>query len=498
MPSIPTPHMPRGYMWPQLIPLSDFSGGVNTLEDAGRVGGNQTFNSLNFTTTANGSLIRRGGAVSLSTTIPASSIYIFDSMIVSKWFVQSGTGLYSASTLGGVWTLRQTFSTAAKVAMVDFAGKVVVVHPIDGVYDSSDGVTFTNRSATVKGSGIASWQNKLWVADSSSTRVWWSNAGTSGTWTTASDFVDLREHDDNTLTAIGGGQGMDIAGRPGLLVFKADSHYRINNSSTGAYTTIDTTRGAQAAESITAYGGISYVITNTGVYETDGVNTPSWISGPIASMFSTGITGASPVDYVATVSTRDLRLYFAVASRAYAFEYHLPTKSWWIHQFNGGGSTGSFKSAFPGVLLDNVGSTVLFCPDESVATDYTASGVPCEYWTPWAALGPVGRKMVQRAVLTGRGTYDVSVAVDYDHGTLKSLGSVALSAGGSTSTERLATGRLYGLGPCRVMSMKLSVTAANSLALAPTLPAYFSSTGYRVPLETIEQVLFEYTRLGKD
>jgi hypothetical protein len=77
-------------------------------------------------------------------------------------------------------------------------------------------------------------------------RVWRSCDRRRATWTIATDWTDIREVDDNILTGIGAGQGVDFTSKPTLIVCKQNSTYRINDSSTGAFTTLHS-HGAGAA-----------------------------------------------------------------------------------------------------------------------------------------------------------------------------------------------------------------------------------------------------------
>jgi hypothetical protein len=61
------------------------------------------------------------------------------------------------------------------------------------------------------------------------------------------DFNKLWEKDQQAIVALHIGSGQDILGKPGLLAFKQESTYRINDSGDGAYTTVDATVGAAGA-----------------------------------------------------------------------------------------------------------------------------------------------------------------------------------------------------------------------------------------------------------
>lgn len=167
-----------------------------------------------------------------------------------KMILQIGTGLYKTAAVGGgtnlpAWgtlTLITTLSTSARVGITEFNGKLVVCHPVDGVFDYDD-TTWTLRNATVKGDTIAVWTNKCWVSGVDST-VWWSNAGSSATWTTGTDFNKLLEVNDERVTRLIPATGQDFQGRGGLIALKERAVHRIHDATTGAYTTLDRDAGA--------------------------------------------------------------------------------------------------------------------------------------------------------------------------------------------------------------------------------------------------------------
>jgi hypothetical protein len=212
--------------------------------------------------------------------------------------IQIGAQLYKATPGSNFVTMGAAFSTSARVAMVDFNEALVITHPVDGVF-TSDGTTNTLRNATVAGTCIAVWQNKVFVGSGAAVareRVWWSNAGDATVWTTATDFNDIQEVDTLGVVAIGVGQGMDVAGRPGLLVFKRRSTYRINDSATGEYTTLSTEAGAASANAVADIAGLTAFIGDSGIHVTDGVSPPVKVSDQIHPLFNSAVLSFSDAD----------------------------------------------------------------------------------------------------------------------------------------------------------------------------------------------------------
>src|SRR6266508_3953312 len=115
-----------------------------------------------------------------------------------------------------------------------------------------DGTTVTAIAAGPKGNAIAAWQNKLWVTGdpTAKSRVYFCAAGDESSWPGTS-FVDLREKDQQPVLALAGASGIDVSGRPGLLAGKRRSTYRIYDSSTGAFQTLDTGVGVASPQAFT-------------------------------------------------------------------------------------------------------------------------------------------------------------------------------------------------------------------------------------------------------
>lgn len=114
------------------------------------------------------------------------------------------------------------------------------------------------------GTCVAVWQNKVWVGMPNGSVVW-SNAGTATVWT-GTDFNNVWEKDGLPIVALHGQIGEDFPGNPGLLAYKTDSCYRVNDSSTGAYTTLDYTYGAANALCVVGVGASVYSLNRHGVF----------------------------------------------------------------------------------------------------------------------------------------------------------------------------------------------------------------------------------------
>lgn len=368
----------------------------------------------------------------------ATAQYVYHSPInPTLIYLQEGASLYkyTLSPFMGGRTLVKTFTTSATVHMADFifgagAGTRghLIVHPVDGLWGYSgtalSGPFNGTSGAAMKGTGIAVWQNKAWIIDGS--RIRWSNAGRGDLWTDTTDFADVREKDDEPLTAIGVGNGMDIAGRGGLHVFKRESAYVVIDSTTGEFITLDAYRGAENQEAVTSGAGGIYCANNVGIYRvTDGGLVE--IHEPISPVWDDPNVGFRRT---AAWSYTD-RIYFSPATMGYIFEYAPETEAWWVHALNRNGvergvlsatstadATSGFSQPRP-YLLEAAGDRVLDMWDDVNGHAY-ASAIEMRDYAPGAAGGggpyPVTGKLrlpwvelggddfrVERAVVRGWG-----------------------------------------------------------------------------------------------
>lgn len=432
-----------------VVKIDDFSKGVNVADSPGSVAEGYLPVALNATGRGK-AVVQRFGTTKRG--VPAATAsFVYHSPIFSTYlFVQEGTALkrYTLGPFMGSPTTIKTFTTGAKIAACDFIfgasadRGIVFVHPVDGVF-TYDGTTFSARvGSPVKGDTIAVWQNKVYVGGDSAEppRVWWCNAGRADLWTTAEDFVDMREINDEQVTALGIGNGMDATGRGGLNVFKRSSAYVIIDSETGEYVTIDAYRGAENHEAVTAGAGGIYCANNIGIYrvtdsgleEIHGAVKPVW-DDPNVGFRSTVAWAYSD------------RLYFCPSS-AYIFEYVPAAKAWWVHSLNKNGvgtgvqSATSTSDATSGrsqprpYLLDTDGAFVLDMWDDVNGHAYV-SGIECQ---DYAEGDP-----------TGNGPYSVTMTIrlpwlindldDFrvDRCMIRGWGG---GAGGVTVTPKIITG----------------------------------------------------------
>lgn len=244
--------------------IRDFSGGPNIRDAASELAANECVDAWNITFDQRGGATSRLGYVKDNGT-PFSGGVVknqFWSQVLSAKITQAGPSLF----LGVTNTARKTFTTSELVTFCEMNSLIVACHPTDGLFTSPDGITWTAVADpdAPKGTCVGVWQNKVFVGRPDGS-VHWSVATDPTSWV-ATDFNKLWEKDQQAIVALHIGSGQDILGKPGLLAFKQESVYRINDSTTGAYTTVDATVGAAGALAVVGVGSKVITISKRGIF----------------------------------------------------------------------------------------------------------------------------------------------------------------------------------------------------------------------------------------
>jgi hypothetical protein len=246
--------------------LSNFSGGPNQRDAWSELGATESVDAWNVSFDERGGVQSRIGYVKDNATPFSGGLIVNEywSPLLANKLTQAGASLY----LGVTNTARKTFTTAGCVTFAEMNALIVCNHPVDGLFTSPDGITWTAVADpdAPKGIGtcIATWQNKLYVGCTDGS-VRWSAAGDATNWV-ATDFNKLWEKDQQGIVAVHIGSGQDILGKPGLVCCKQESSYRINDSTTGSYTTLDATVGAAGPKAIVGVGSKVIVVNKRGIF----------------------------------------------------------------------------------------------------------------------------------------------------------------------------------------------------------------------------------------
>lgn len=254
----------------KVIRLGPWPAGLNLRDDPRDLAPGEVQGLTKYTPTEKGTL-RKFAATADAADFPnlpagpTKILSMFWSEALNLLIVQGDDNkLYKCARSGSWSSFRTMTSTGVPLRMVDFAGKLVYIHPVDGVrtYDgTTDAAATYGGGSTIGSHFLAVWQNRVWTAVAN--RIYWSNLGNAGVWNQLTDFVDLREKDDENIVG--------LFASSGLLAFKERSTYRINDSTTGAYQTIDWAVGSVGPATVVALDGKIYNWGKDGLYEGDGI-----------------------------------------------------------------------------------------------------------------------------------------------------------------------------------------------------------------------------------
>lgn len=398
--------------------LSDFSGGVNLRDSPPELAANELEDAWNVTLDERGGMASRKGYIAWGTFTGGDIVNNFWSNIANDLITQVGTSLRKGATD----TATKTFTTADTVDFCETKDSIIAVHPVDGIWSSPDGTTWTQiTSANVPTAPTccAAWQSKLYVGDATG-RVTWSAAGDPTTWNT-SDWIDIWEKDQTGIIALEISSGQDIQGRPGLLVFKQESVYRINDPATGSYTTIDSLAGAASKKAVIAVGGKVCWIGRRGIYwwqETGSLSDSATnASDLLRPLWQPDQLNLGEVDLWCAGRRLD-RAYFSLTrsgstANDLALEFH-PTEGWVVPRSDAMSCYATSSDTGEELYGGAASGSKVYVLDSGGTDDGTA--ISWRAQTRWLELNSGFQAAVWQLRIHGRGNGILTVLADYASG----------------------------------------------------------------------------------
>lgn len=422
------------------LPLRGFDGGLNLRDVWAEIAPNETPLAYNVLYDERGAVVARLGITTLNgaSLLPQPADYFYYSKVADAIlaYISSDAGfgkLYKSTDGGATWSaVYSAFTAGAAGAIVDFNNGVAVCNTLDGVYYFGAALGApthtaggTNAMDEARGSAIAAWKNRVIVvgdprndATHSVARIHASaiadattwNDSTKGSWTN-----DIREVDDQILTAVGAGQGVDINQKPSLLVCKQNSMYRVNDSETGAYTTLHASGGGCASSTgLCSLLGRIVTINDIGMWVTDGIAVPIRISDKIAPLFEFDLDLSTMSNWTAGVQ-RD-RAQFNVTrkgstSNNFQIEYH-PLYGWMaVHKGMALGPCAVYTKGSRKLIAGSSVNGKVY----QVGTGGTDDGTPIStFWSSKDFPLYQGREARLRHVrVWGRGSVNIGIRTDY-------------------------------------------------------------------------------------
>ena len=499
--------------------IADFSGGLNLRDSPSELDDNESPDCWNVELDNRGGVVKRLGLTKYNSSQLNTSAFkrVYYSPMLQIMVGQQGASLYT-STGSGVWSaIRKTFTSSATVGFCDFQGYIVCVHPVDGVWVSADGTTWSQTSGgaanmeAVRGNTVAAWQNKVWVGGDTfnKPRLWASNAGNPQLWTVASDYVDIRDKDNEKITCVGAGQGMDDIGRPGLLVFKEESCYRVYsaNATTGFnYTTLSTHYGAAGTLAVCASEGMIGAISRKGIIVTDGVKEPVLVSAKVQPLFDPDQIAFAYSDLMAAGVAHQRHMVFSmplVGSTVNSITLQYSPSVGWIvpMSFACSSFTNWLKND---AILYGSSTTAGYVYRCYSGGDDDGAAIAARFNTKWFEPTSSGLLRLRRVRMTGRGTYSLYVRGDYTtaQGTLCQVvivGNSMLWGTGVWGTGTWGTQPVedfqdfYSLGTAKAVSFNLTESSSNTATSAKLLQTLATET---VGSFALYEIILDYIPLG--
>lgn len=474
--------------------MPSFGGGLNLRDAPSELENNESPDCMNITLDERGGVVKRLGRAKWNgSQLGAAKIdNAFYSPQFQYLYVQQGTSIYRSNN-GTFSAALKTFTTGARISFCDFQGSLVVVHPVDGVWRTTDGTTFTqtaggtNAMETVLGNTIAAWQNKVWVSGNTAqpSRVYFSANADATTWNNAasgSGTVDIREKDNALVTALAVSEGMDVQGRAGLFVFKEESTYRINSASTGSFTTIDGDYGAAGPLAVALGEGVTVAISRRGIIGITGAGEdhPVLASAKLEPLFSpVQLAYATSANWCAGIR-RD-RAIFSLArvgssANNLTLEYS-PADGWIVPHDFGASCFATWAKDDDKLFSGHPSAGYIYDTFTTGADDGVA--INSRWQSRWFEPSDGYETRMRRLIVNGRGDFSLYVKRNFDTGEGE-LNTVQLSGEGlvwgtgiwgvdnwgPSSYEDYA--EFYSLGLCRSVSFELRHSGTSS-ATAPKL-----------------------------
>jgi hypothetical protein len=406
-----------------------FQDGVNTRDASSELGEHELVDASNVTINERGSLEKRLGYSDRHGQAIGSGLVsnLFYWSAVNKVVAQIGVGIH----VDGAASIKN-FSTSERVGFAEFAGSLYIIHPTDKLFKVTAGMVVSGPIAnSPKGNCLAVWQNKLFAGGDpdNKPRVAWSNAGNADAWT-ATDFVDLREKDSEIVTALGGASGVDISGRPGLLAFKEASTYRINNSATGTYSTIDSEVGASSNIAIANAHGRTYVINSKGIFSTEGNGAHREESERIENLFSEAQINQSRGDLYCAGRFQD-RLYFSLpragqTANNLELEFH-PRQKWIMPHSKAASCYAYFGKGISTLIFGSPSSAGRIYNSHRTGAD-AGTAISCYAQLRWTEPNAGNLTRIRRARFMGMGAFTADIYRDYELSTSMASLSINISS----------------------------------------------------------------------
>jgi hypothetical protein len=495
--------------------IRNFSGGENLRDAQGELAPNETPDAWNVTLDERGGVSKRLGFQKYNSSVydaTAKVTNMFYSGVLQKLVVQCGASVYLDTST----TLFKTFTTSARVGFADFNGKLYIVHPVDGLFESDGTVVGTTHvAASPVGVAIYPSQNRLLMVDGTTSTLRASKIGDATDWTTGAGHGwtnQIREKDNEPLVAIGSSAGVDVFGRPGVLIFKRRSTYRVydfSDATGGAYETIDPAVGAASSLSVVSFDNRTIVLSERGVFWTDGTSPLKQVTSTWAPLFTPQQVAYDQIDKWCA-GWRGDRVYMSLpragsSTNDLSIEYH-PEQGWLVPGSDAAGAYATYQKNDQKLLAAAPSTNGQVYEKFKGGSD---DGAPIASWfqTRWFEPNAGYKTRMRKLRVIGRGNFDLYLRKDYELANGKHL-SVAITgdagvydAPGSVYDTDDSYGPLKSqeyqdfksLGVCRAVSFRVEET---STVVSTGLQLFGTGTAPEIGAWSLYGLDLQHVQLG--
>lgn len=468
----------------QTARIRNFSGGLDIRDAPSELALSESPSAYNVTLDERGGVNKRLGFIKFNgSAFNASKVAnTWYSTTLQKQITQSGTDLFpDASTVSF-----KTFTTSERVGFADFNGKLWIIHPTDGLFQSDGTAGGTALVAGgPKGSCIVPVQNRLVAYDIVNNQLAASKIGDGTDWTTGAGHGwtnKIWEKDREPVVALALAPGTDVLGRPGLLAFKRRSAYRVydfSDATGGAYTTIDWNVGAASALAIAGYSEKVILISERGIFYTNGTGAlkPAWETSE--PLWQPAQVAYDQIDKWCAGWKGD-RIYFSLCRAGstqndLALEYH-PQQGWIVPGSNAASCYATYQKNDQKLLTGSPGANGQVYEQQHGGSDDGAA-IASRFQTRWFEPNDGFLTRMRRIRVIGRGAFSLYLRKDF-HLSNDDLLSVNVSGTAGLYDDAAAVydaaGALYGPlssqdyqdfqspGVCKAISFRVEETSTIS------------------------------------
>ena len=287
---------------------------------------------------------------------------------------------------------------------------------------------------------------------------------------------------------------MDTQGRAGLLVFKEGSTYRVHSVSDGAYTVVDYSFGASGPLAVTTNNGVTGAISTRGIIIMRGdESVPTLASYKIDPLFRPDQLNFAYRSGMAAGNFQD-RMVFSLpwnssTTNNLTLEYH-PNLEWTVpHNFGATSFTSYTKNTnkLYGGKVGTGSSTYGYVLNVFTGGADDGAAIACRAQTRWFEPNGGSSVRFRRAVINGRGSFQLYVKRDYDtgqgevfpiqiQGTGATWGSAVWGVDKWNATIVQDYQEIFSLGVARAISFEIQETSSTTFSSVPFLDTGASET----------------------